>query len=396
MAFSVEVPSLGEDMAGGVVAEWYLPDGSTVEPGTPVCRIESSFVAVEVEAEGTGLLRHQKPAGSIERPGAVLGLILAPGESMPSEQPAAPAVSVRRAASVGTIEVIEEVPAEFDPERWESSVHPEPEPEPEFEEALAESVVVPFPRRFQPQEDFAWAEAPGDAVEFASSFFSGAPDEQTNSLTEPGTSIPGLPLWEPEDERAGKAAYIDPGYERFARIAAEAAASAQVLAMTITVDMAEATRMLAVCAREWRRFGATPLLEDLVFRALALALREGSNQAGPGGLLIASASSDTSCGLASPAEKTFREAVAARETGGDAPFESAAWVLTSLAAFGVAMATPRLDGGRQAAFAIGGTDAAGRETIAMSYDSAAWDEGSAARLLARARDVLEAPYAMLV
>ena len=79
MAVSVEVPDLGADMAGGVVAEWYLPDGTAVDSGDVVCRVECDFVAVEVEAERPGVLRHQKPAGSIERPGAVLGLILSPG-----------------------------------------------------------------------------------------------------------------------------------------------------------------------------------------------------------------------------------------------------------------------------------------------------------------------------
>src|SRR5687767_15972818 len=74
-------------MVGGLVAEWYRPDGAAVQPGDPVCRIECAFVAFEVEAEKAGLLLHRRPAGSIERPGVVLGHILAAGEAVPNEHP---------------------------------------------------------------------------------------------------------------------------------------------------------------------------------------------------------------------------------------------------------------------------------------------------------------------
>ena len=75
MAVSVEVPNLGEATAGGLVAEWYRADGALVGAGEMVCRVENSFIAFEVEAECEGTLHHQKPAGSIEGPGGVLGLI---------------------------------------------------------------------------------------------------------------------------------------------------------------------------------------------------------------------------------------------------------------------------------------------------------------------------------
>jgi hypothetical protein len=139
-----------------------------------------------------------------------------------------------------------------------------------------------------------------------------------------------------------------------------------------------------------------PVLEDIIFRALALAVAGAEETGEAGGLVIAGPGSDSSCAIADPANHPFRDCLAAREAGGDAPFESAAWVLTSLAAFGITNATPRLDGGRSLAFAIGAADHTGSANLTVAYDSATWNESSAARLLARARDILEAPYAMLV
>ena len=69
MAVSVELPDLGRDMAGGLVAEWYLPDGAAVGAGEPVCRVECAFVAYEVEAAESGLLRIRRPAGTSIRSG---------------------------------------------------------------------------------------------------------------------------------------------------------------------------------------------------------------------------------------------------------------------------------------------------------------------------------------
>jgi len=374
MAVSVEVPDLGQDMAGGVVAEWYLADGATVSPGDVVCRLESSFVAVEIEAAGHGILRHQKPAGSIERPGAILGLILAHGEPLPAPH----GVSERQQ------DVLAEAPGETD-FAPEADAPGEPAP-----------VVVPFPRRFAPQRDHAWEPAPGDAVAFDSSLFDPGGDP-AETLPEPGGSIPGLPLWDPEDELAGAAVYVAPAREaRLARISEQAAASASVLSMSIQVNMAECGRLVAACAREWGERGPTPILEDLALRAIAKAMDEAGLPAAACGLLVAGPSSDSSAAVGDPARRSLRDAIAARASGGDVAFESADWVLASLAGLGVSSATPRLPADHAVAFAAGAADRRGVATLTMAYNDGLVSMGTAARVLARARDTLEAPYSMLV
>jgi len=87
MAVPVLVPKLGPAMVGGVLAEWYFPDGASVSRGEPVFRLECDYVAIEVEAESLGVLRHQAADGDICRPGSVAGVVLAPGERMPDSAP---------------------------------------------------------------------------------------------------------------------------------------------------------------------------------------------------------------------------------------------------------------------------------------------------------------------
>lgn len=396
MAVSVELPNLGRDMGGGLVAEWYLPDGTPVAQGEAVCRVECAFIAYEVEAEQAGLLRIRRPAGSIERPGVVLGVILEPGEAMPPDEPAsrnAPPSEELAEAPVAPAEPETTVEQPGEPLFVEEAVSEE---DGEAELEHAQPVVVPFPRRFAQMAAPAWDVAPGDAVEFTTSLFGGEPDEVTEGLPEAGGTIPGLPLWEPEDARAGAAAYPASAEERFQRIADEAEASAQVLTIAVEIDMSEAAKMTAVCEREWQKHGVFPRIEDAAFRAIAIALGATVEAGGAGGMLIAEAVTDVSCGISDPAARTLREAAGVRHTGGDAPFEQANWVLVSLASLGVSAATPRLDGGRSAAFALGATRRDGLASLTMAYDSGRWSEGSAGRLLARVRELLEAPYGMLV
>jgi pyruvate/2-oxoglutarate dehydrogenase complex dihydrolipoamide acyltransferase (E2) component len=377
VAVSVAVPNLGEEMAGGLVAEWYIADGASVAEGDAVCRVECSWVAFDVEAEGPGLLRHRKPVGSIEHPGVILGLILAPDEAIPSEPTLVPEPP------------LEPVKANIAPEPNE----PESEPLPEFEEALVEAVVVPFPRRFtQPQTE--WEQVPGDAVNFDSSLFGGREAERAAALEQPGGDIPGLPLWEPDDVVAE---IEDSGVEaRFSRISREAAASAQILNMTVLLDMTEAARMRSVCQREWEADGLVPLMEDVLLRGIAHSITEHVDDAATAGLLIAGMESDVAVALNEPAARAFKTVVQERVDGGNSSFEAADWILVSVAAAGVTSATPRLDGARTVAFACGHIDDADKLILTMAYDPARMGEGAAARLLARVREVVQAPYAMLV
>ncbi len=82
MSFEVTVPAFGRDGAGGRLAEWYRPDGAQVSTGELLLRLERDFVAIEVEAQGTGVLRHGAGQGEDLEAGSAAGTILLEGDRL--------------------------------------------------------------------------------------------------------------------------------------------------------------------------------------------------------------------------------------------------------------------------------------------------------------------------
>ncbi len=54
MATEVLLVKAGMTMTEGSVAEWYVPDGGTVEQGQPLYRMETEKIELEVEADASG------------------------------------------------------------------------------------------------------------------------------------------------------------------------------------------------------------------------------------------------------------------------------------------------------------------------------------------------------
>lgn len=387
MASVIAVPLLGRDMAGGVVAEWYRPDGAKVDTGEVVCRLECDFVAVEVEAETPGILHHRTPAGSIERPGAVLAVLLAPGEPLPPDE--ALATQLPEPA----------MDTETGPDLDDAD-----EPSPDAEAPLpadppmapGEPIVVPFRRRSTDQQPASWNGVPGDSAEFDTALFDGP--ERAEPLAEPGADIPGLPLWEEGPSESPVHLPNRPieqsDQTRFARIAAEVQGAAQVLSVQVRADARGAVRAVAVLAREWRVFGVTPVMEDLVVLATARALDERHLEPGPAGLVLGGWESEGSLAFSDVTGRGVRETASTRQSGGDEDFERAAWVLVSLSELGIDSVQPRLPAGMAVAVGLGAvTD--GTVTLTMSFDSGVLAETEAGRVLARIRQLLEEPYGLI-
>jgi pyruvate/2-oxoglutarate dehydrogenase complex dihydrolipoamide acyltransferase (E2) component len=369
-------------MAGGIVAEWYRPDGATVDHGELICRLECEFVAVEIEAEAPGLLHHRRPAGSIERPGVVIGLVLAPGEALPNESAAAeipPPSPLHEDEPAATAVGFEDEPGE------------EPAPQPPL--APGEPVVLPFRRRLADEAPHPWSAVPGDAAEFETSLF-----ETAEPLADAGAAIPGLPLWEPDDDPPYADAFPPASTAleaRFSAIAAEAVAAGQVLTMEVRISASEAARAVHVLGREWREFTPAPIVEDLVLRAFARALAEAGFEASPAGLTLVTSGSDHAVAVADAEARGFREAVHARAEGGDESAERAAWTLVSFRECGILSAEPALARGHALAAAMGAIDEDTAMSVTIAYDSSYLGQGEAARLLARVRTLVEEPYGLL-
>jgi pyruvate dehydrogenase E2 component (dihydrolipoamide acetyltransferase) len=83
MATEVLLVKAGMTMTEGAVAEWYVPDGGMIEAGQPLYRMETEKIELEVEAEASGVVRHVALAGATLAPGTLIAYILAPGEGPP-------------------------------------------------------------------------------------------------------------------------------------------------------------------------------------------------------------------------------------------------------------------------------------------------------------------------
>jgi len=93
-------------MEEGTVDEWLVGDGDPITVGTPLLRLATDKVDVEVEAEAEGLFHRAVPAGTTLPPGAVIGWVLEVGEAPPAAaeatQASAPDLAVAEATAPST------------------------------------------------------------------------------------------------------------------------------------------------------------------------------------------------------------------------------------------------------------------------------------------------------
>jgi pyruvate dehydrogenase E2 component (dihydrolipoamide acetyltransferase) len=84
VAIEVTLPKLGLTMEEGTLEEWLVNDGDLITVGTPLLRLATDKIDVDVEAEADGIMARAVPNGTTLPPGAVLGWLLAPGEVAPA------------------------------------------------------------------------------------------------------------------------------------------------------------------------------------------------------------------------------------------------------------------------------------------------------------------------
>jgi pyruvate dehydrogenase E2 component (dihydrolipoamide acetyltransferase) len=89
MPTEIYLVKVGMNMTEGVVEEWYVPDGGTVETGELLYRLETEKVNLDVDAEASGTVKHSVAEGVTLRPGDVVGYIYALDEPIPDAAEAA-------------------------------------------------------------------------------------------------------------------------------------------------------------------------------------------------------------------------------------------------------------------------------------------------------------------
>ena len=89
MAFEITIPRLGWSMEEGTFSGWLKQDGDTIQCGDPLFELEGEKAIQEIEAVDAGILRipaNGPQPGSMVKVGAVVGYLLAEGESLPVGQ----------------------------------------------------------------------------------------------------------------------------------------------------------------------------------------------------------------------------------------------------------------------------------------------------------------------
>ena len=445
MATEVLLVKAGMTMTEGVVAEWYVPDGGTVEKGQPLYRMETEKIELEVEADATGVVHHVAPAGATLEPGALIAHILGPGESPPgragvADSPPADAADrvaaspiARRLAQAAGIplsavagtgpsgRVTEaDVRAHIAAPAAEAMAAPAPPAVPRDGELRAS----PLARRLSAQLGIDLALVPGTGPggritkEDVEAFGAGRPTPgATAGPGAAGERPPGrvIPL------RGMRKVIAE-------RMHASLREMAQ-LSMAMDVTMDEAVKLRAALVTEWEADGVKPSYTDLVIKAAAKALalhpplnatmREtgiellphihvGMAVALEDGLVVPVIRDADALSLKELAGESTRLAAAAR--GGTLGLDDMAggtFSVTALGMAGVDFFTPVINPPNVAILGVGrireGMAWDGdrpvkqrQMTLSLTIDHRAVDGAPGAAFLNTVRELLEAPYRLLV
>jgi pyruvate/2-oxoglutarate dehydrogenase complex dihydrolipoamide acyltransferase (E2) component len=76
MPIKLTIPRLEMAMTEGILAEWLVADGQTVEQGQPIYVLETEKAAQDIEAPEAGRLVHKLAAGETYEVGVEIGEIV--------------------------------------------------------------------------------------------------------------------------------------------------------------------------------------------------------------------------------------------------------------------------------------------------------------------------------
>ena len=103
MAVAVVVPSGGDSVAEGRLAQWLVADGSTVKMNQPLFEFETDKITTPVNASSAGVVKFSVEAGSVIVPGQVVASIDAAGVPAATSAPVPlPPVAVASATPVAS------------------------------------------------------------------------------------------------------------------------------------------------------------------------------------------------------------------------------------------------------------------------------------------------------
>lgn len=444
MPAEVLIPKLGMTMSEGAVAQWHVADGGEVRKGDRVYRLETEKIEFEVEAEADGVLRHLVAKGAKLAPGTVVAYILAPGEELPAGVTAPSPIAAAESASAvaaapvtaGGIIAASPIARRLAKEAGlalDSITGTGPRGRITEEDVLrakqapstpasAEVVASPVARRL--------AETLG--VNLAKVRGSGPGGRITKEDVEAAASSPATPAPPSPAPAQHAAGEVIPLRAMRRTIAQRMHSSLQEMAqltMAMEVDMSDCVKLRAQLIDEWSGESIRPTYSDLVIKAVAKALRQhpllNSTLAADGivlhpnvhvgmavaveeGLVVPVIRDADAVPLKDLARESARLAAAARSGGLTMDeMSGGTFSVTALGMAGIDFFTPVINPPNVAILGVGRIhdDVAWegdrpvrvqQMTLSLTIDHRVVDGAPGAAFLGLVRNLLEAPYRLLV
>ena len=448
MPKEIYLVKVGMNMTEGVVEEWYIADGATVDKGELLYRLETEKVNLDVDAETTGIVKHVVGEGVTMKPGDVVGYIYAADEAIPDVLP--------QAAAAAAESVAESAPTAAAPARPAAS-------------STADGRILSSPaaRRLAGELDveIATLNGSGPGGRIVEADVQAAADATRPAAPSPSSPMarklarelgvdlarvrgtgPGGRITKDDVERAAAAPPVPAAAPVFAsgedqvvpvrgmrKIIAtrmfESLQSSAQLTMDMDANMDDAVKLRSQLVDEWSDEGVRPTYTDLVIRAAAKALEKhplmnsvfgeaemtlrgdinvGMAVALEEGLIVPVVRHANQLSMKELARESGRLAQAARD-GALTPddLQDGTFTVSALGMFGVDAFTPIINAPQSGILGVnrlrddlkwvGNTPVKTQVMrLSLTWDHRALDGAPAAQFLAAVRDLLEAPFRLLV
>ena len=448
MPKEIYLVKVGMNMTEGVVEEWYIADGATVDKGELLYRLETEKVNLDVDAETTGIVKHVVGEGVTMKPGDVVGYIYAADEAIPDVLPQGTAAAAEPVA--------DSAPAAAAPTQPTASTT-----------ADGRILSSPAARRLAGElnVDIAALNGSGPGGRIVEADVQAAADTARPGAPSPSSPMarklarelgvdlaqvrgtgPGGRITKDDVERAAAAPPAPAAAPVFASgedkvvpvrgmrktIAArmfESLHSSAQLTMDMDANMDDAVKLRNQLVDEWQDEGVRPTYTDLVIRAAAKALEKhplmnsvfgeaemtlrgdinvGMAVALEEGLIVPVVRHANQLSMKELARESARLAQAARD-GALTPddLQDGTFTVSALGMFGVDAFTPIINAPQSGILGvnrlrddlkwIGNTPVKTQVMrLSLTWDHRALDGAPAAQFLAAVRDLLEAPFRLLV
>lgn len=439
---------VGMNMTEGVVEEWYVADGASVNAGDMLYRLETEKVNLDVDAEADGVVKHLVEEGVTMKPGDVVGYIYAADEPVPEVLPADDNANATSAAAVDAPAVAAPAPgvSASGPSAADGRIPSSPAArrlagelnvdiaglagsgpggrivEADVQAAAAAQPKPPAAARSSPMARKLARELGLDLAQVRGT---GPGGRITKEDVEAAASTPALGFERGED----KTIPVRGMRKTIAKRMLESLQGSAQLTMDMDVNMDDAVKLRSQLIDEWQAEGVRPTYTDLVVRAVAKALERhpqmnsvfsdaeitlrgdihvGMAVALEEGLIVPVVHQANQLGLKEIAQESSRLAEAARN-GALTPddLHDGTFTVSTLGMFGVDAFTPIINAPQSGILGVNRI----RESVkwigerptktqmmrlSLTWDHRALDGAPAAQFLGSVRDLLEAPFRLLV